>query len=151
MVVTNSAPVADPNGPYLVPVGGTVRFDGSGSSDPDGDTITYAWTEAGGTLDSNTLVNPTFTPGTTPGIYPVTLVVTDEHGAVSAPASTTVVVYDPAGGFVTGGGWIMSPARAYVADATLEGKGDLRLRLQVQEGCVGSRREHRVPVQGRRP
>jgi hypothetical protein len=33
-----------------------------------------------------------------------------------------VVVYDPAGGFVTGGGWIWSPAGAYIADPTLEGK-----------------------------
>jgi hypothetical protein len=33
-----------------------------------------------------------------------------------------VVVYDPNGGFVTGGGWIISPTGAYLADPTLTGK-----------------------------
>ncbi|MBP6179907.1 MAG: hypothetical protein KA480_16415, partial [Anaerolineales bacterium] len=34
-----------------------------------------------------------------------------------------VVVYDPNGGFVTGGGWINSPAGAYLDDPTAVGKG----------------------------
>jgi hypothetical protein len=38
------------------------------------------------------------------------------------PACTMVVVYDPSAGFVTGGGWIDSPAGAYRADETLSGK-----------------------------
>jgi nitrogen fixation protein FixH len=33
-----------------------------------------------------------------------------------------VAVYDPTAGFVTGGGWIMSPTGAYAADLTLTGK-----------------------------
>jgi hypothetical protein len=33
-----------------------------------------------------------------------------------------IPIYDPTGGFVTGGGWIISPPGAYVADPTLTGK-----------------------------
>ena len=38
------------------------------------------------------------------------------------------MVYDPNAGFVTGGGWINSPAGAYAADPSLTGQGELRLR-----------------------
>jgi hypothetical protein len=34
----------------------------------------------------------------------------------------TVPIFDPTAGFVTGGGWFMSPAGAYLADAGLTGK-----------------------------
>ena len=33
-----------------------------------------------------------------------------------------VVIYDPKGGFVTGGGWIDSPLDAYLYDPSLTGK-----------------------------
>jgi hypothetical protein len=51
------------------------KLDGSGSSDPDGDTITYKWSAAGVTFDNDALQKPTgnFVIGTTT----VRLVVTD--------------------------------------------------------------------------
>ena len=49
----------------------------------------------------------------TPGVYTVKLTVTDNDLADSNESVYQyVVVYDPSGGFVTGGGWIHSPAGA---------------------------------------
>lgn len=52
-----------------------VKLDGSASSDPDGDTITYKWSASGVTFDDDTLQKPTggFVIGTTT----VRLIVTD--------------------------------------------------------------------------
>ena len=47
------------------------------------------------------------------GVYTVTLKVTDDDGGYDTrTAPTYVVVYDPSGRFVTGGGWFISPASA---------------------------------------
>jgi hypothetical protein len=47
------------------------------------------------------------------GIYTITVTVTDKNGGVGSSTTTNyVVIYDPSGGFVTGGGWINSPAGA---------------------------------------
>jgi len=58
-----------------------------------------------------------------PGIYDVCLVVND--GVVNSPeVCTSAVVYDPSGGFVTGGGWIASPEGAMpptLMDVTISG------------------------------
>ena len=50
------------------------------------------------------------------GMYTVTLKVTDDDDGVSNTLSIIISVYDPdGGGFVTGGGWIKSPAGSYPA------------------------------------
>ena len=70
----------------------TVAFDGSGSSDPNGDAITYAWDLDGdGLFDDSTAVQPTFTY-TQSGSYTARLRVTDTGSAssVSDPIVITV-------------------------------------------------------------
>jgi glucose/arabinose dehydrogenase/PKD repeat protein len=63
------------------PVPLTVAFDGSGSSDPEGGTLTYAWDLDGdGAFDDSTAVNPSFTYGVA-GTYTVRLRVSDGPGA----------------------------------------------------------------------
>ncbi len=49
---------------------------------------------------------------TTPGVYAVGITVTDKDGGAGSESFKYVVIYDPNGGFVTGGGWINSPSGA---------------------------------------
>jgi hypothetical protein len=52
-------------------------------------------------------VNPGFVPG--PGVYTLVVTATDIAGNSTDSEPVFFVVYDPSGGFVTGGGWIDSP------------------------------------------
>lgn len=225
---SNQAPLANPggNGTYSGGEGTAIQFDGSGSSAPDGDALSYAWDFGDGT--SGTGVAPThayadngsyavtltvndgqggtatatatatvanvapsvgavtapldpqlvgttvsvsapFTdPGaadahaaridwgngtsssgsvsagsaggshtyTAAGVYTVTVEVTDDDGGSASSAFQYVVVYDPAAGFVTGGGWIDSPAGAYAADPALSGKASFGFVSRYQSGAT---------------
>ena len=93
---TNATPVARATGPSVAPVVGTlVSLDGSGSTDPEGSALTYAWTLSAPTGSSAALTgsktsNATFTPDVA-GTFVATLVVND--GAKdSAPVTVTVTV-----------------------------------------------------------
>ena len=56
------------------------------------------------------------------GVYGITVKVTDRRGEFGTGLFEFVVVYDPSGGFVSGGGWIDSPPGAYTPDPTLTGQ-----------------------------
>jgi PKD repeat protein len=71
-----------------------------------------------------------------PGIYSVGVVAVDDAGNESDPAFVYVVVYDPDGGFVTGGGWIYSEPGAYVPDPTLEGKANFGFVSKYKKGAT---------------
>ncbi len=95
-VVENLPPIADAGPDQTLFLGPGVALDGSGSSDPDGDPITYAWTfdsrpaGSAAVLAGATTVNPTFTPDLK-GVYVLRLIVND--GALdSAPDTMTVTV-----------------------------------------------------------
>ena len=93
----NQGPVADPNGPYTGTVGVPLTFDGSGSSDPDGDPLTYHWDFGNGDTDLG--VNPTYTYAAA-GVYTVTLWVTDPHGlAYVQPTTATISLSPPVASF----------------------------------------------------
>ena len=47
-----------------------------------------------------------------------------------------LAVYDPNGGFITGGGWIMSPAGAYVAAPSLTGKANFGFVAKYKKGST---------------
>src|SRR5207302_1138371 len=66
-----------------------MQLDGTGSYDPDGDALTYAWDFGDGTSSGGAQPSHTYTAD---GTYPVTLTVTDARGALSAPAQTTATI-----------------------------------------------------------
>jgi hypothetical protein len=85
----NHAPTADADGPYTGTIGVPVAFDGSGSSDPDGDALTYAWDF--GDASTGVGVTPSHTYVAV-GLYNVTLRVTDTGGLFNDDASTANIV-----------------------------------------------------------
>lgn len=90
----NSPPVANAGPNQTVAAGATVTLNGTGSSDVDGDPLTYAWTlitrPVGSTavLTNATSVSPAFVADK-PGSYTAQLVVRD--GKVNSPPDTVVI------------------------------------------------------------
>ncbi len=73
----------------------------------------------------------------TAGIYTISVDVTDDDlGSGTSTVPYYLVVYDPSGGFATGGGWINSPARSYAADPTLTGKANFGFVSKYKKGAT---------------
>jgi PKD repeat protein/cytochrome c553 len=86
-------PIADPGGPYTGDAGSAVRFDGSGSRDPDGQVVAYSWDFGDGS--SGTGPTPMHTYAAS-GTYNVSLTVTDSQNLTSV-AETTASIADAGG------------------------------------------------------
>ena len=93
----NDAPTADAGENQTVGEGAAVTLTGSGS-DPEGEALTYAWTQTGGanvSLDDDTAQGPAFTAPTelvTDAALVFSLVVTDARGSASQADTVTVTV-----------------------------------------------------------
>jgi hypothetical protein len=70
------------------------------------------------------------------GVYEVVVEATDRAGNTATSEPRLLVIYDPEGGFVTGGGWIYSDLGAYVPDPTLEGKANFGFVSKYKKGAT---------------
>jgi len=89
----NQAPIAaftySPSSPD---VGVWVRFDGAGSSDPDGTIASYTWSFGDGTMPvTRTGTSYEYHQFTAAGTYTVTLTVTDDDGATNSTTQAVAV------------------------------------------------------------
>ncbi len=122
---------ADAGGPYLVQVEGAIQLDGTATG-PCGDPLSFLWTAQAGSFNDETLEDPIYTAPNEAGIDE--LAFTANCGDLSGTAVTTVVVYAPGGGFVTGGGWIDSQPGAYALDPALAGKANFGFVSKYSKG-----------------
>jgi hypothetical protein len=92
----NTAPTADAGPDQTVDTGAVVSLDGSGSSDPEGDTLTFSWSflvrpsGSNASLSNETAQDPSFTADVA-GQYVVELEVNDGN-ETSSPNSVTITV-----------------------------------------------------------
>ena len=94
--VENQAPVADAGADQeLTDIDNTlavvVRFDATGSSDPDGTLATYNWSLDGEQVSANAIDSVALAPGS----YEIALAVTDEDGARSVDTFSVLINRNP--------------------------------------------------------
>jgi hypothetical protein len=80
-------------------------------------------------------VEATIDAFTEPGVHEICVRGTDTVGNTGPQECILLAAYDPTAGFVTGGGWIWSPAGAYGAEPELEGKANFGFVSKYKKGA----------------
>jgi PKD repeat protein len=94
-VELNQAPVADAGGPYTINEGAVLNLNGTGSSDPNGDPLAFAWDLDGdGSYDDSTAATPSHIFADE-GAYTIGLQVSDSLLNDSDTATVTVLNVAP--------------------------------------------------------
>ncbi len=141
MTILSAPPVVGPISvsAAVVPVGTSITARSAVSNPFTSEVMTarFLWGDGstGAALPCTTLASGSHAY-TTPGVYTVTLEVADDDGECVRVGYEFVVVYDPTGGFATGGGWIMSPQGAYAADVALSGKASFGFVSKYLKGAT---------------
>ncbi|WP_345432833.1 PKD domain-containing protein, partial [Modestobacter marinus] len=90
---TGVAPNVAPTAAFTSAVDGlSATLDASGSSDRDGQVLSWSWTLGDGATATGTTVSHTYAEA---GTYPVTLTVTDDDGATAQQSSSVTVTAPP--------------------------------------------------------
>ena len=102
-IASNAAPTANAGAAQSITLpANTVQLDGSGSNDADGTVASYSWSETSGpsiiSFSPGAAAQKPTVSGLVAGSYVFALVVTDNGGVVSKPASVSITVNSaPAG------------------------------------------------------
>lgn len=137
VTIANRAPTANGGGPYNSVRNVPITFDGSASSDPDGDSLTYTWDFGDGTIGTG--VSPTHA-FISRGTFTITLTVSDGT-ETSAPAEVTITIANQpptanAGGPYTG---VRNVAITFDGSASTDPEIDpLRYDWDFGDGSTGS-------------
>lgn len=136
VTVRNADPVitavTGPAGPIGISGGSavariSVSFTDAGTADTHTTTI-----DCGNSTLASAAGDCTYTAA---GVYTVTATVNDDDNGGDTETLQYVVVYDPGAGFVTGGGWITSPAGAYAANPALTGRANFGFNSKYTKGA----------------
>lgn len=95
-ITINDPPIADAGGPQIISIGDTVSFDGSFSTDPDGEIVSYEWDVADGVILDGAEVAHQYTQA---GSYQVRLTVRDNAGAENSDYTIVTVNAPPVANF----------------------------------------------------
>lgn len=144
VTVVNVAPAV---GTIVAPIdpiqlNSTITLNADFSDPGTQDTHTGTWEWGDGT-SSNAAIQEANGSGnasgthtyTTPGVYTIKLTITDKDGSSAESVFEYVVVYNQDGGYVTGGGWIDSPAGAYTTNLSLTGKANFGFVSKYEQGA----------------
>lgn len=112
-------PTAVLDGPYAGSEGGSIAMSAAGSSDPDGDALTYRWSFGDGAIGTGVAVSHTYAQD---GAYTVQLVVTDVRG-LEATTTTTAQVSNVAPTINAFAGATLLPGERYSASGTFTDPG----------------------------
>jgi hypothetical protein len=116
----NHAPTANAGNAQTVFKRAQATLDGSGSNDADGNPLSYAWTQTGGTsvlLSSSTSAKPTFTAPGISGALTFQLIVSDGQIS-SAPSNVTFTVANRAPTAATTANGTVAAATSFSLDGT---------------------------------
>jgi hypothetical protein len=117
----------------------TISFNFTDDNSNDTHTIIFDWGD-GNTSEVNPQTGSRTAEDThvysQVGVYAVTLSVTDNVCESASAEYRYIVVYDPNGGFVTGGGWINSPEGALTANPSLTGKANFGFVSKYKKGAT---------------
>ncbi|MEN2283510.1 HYR domain-containing protein, partial [Algoriphagus sp. SE2] len=107
------------------------------SAEVEGNIVEAFWDWDDGTTTSIIDFNSDYTARhvySDAGVYQIRLIVKDECGRVLDKSTDLAVIFDPDGGFVTGGGTIWSPKGAYLPDTEAEGRANFGFIAKYKKG-----------------
>jgi DNA/RNA endonuclease G (NUC1) len=113
-------PVAAVNGPFAGQEGGpSISMSGAGSTDPDGDALTYLWSFGDGATDTGPSVSHTYAQD---GNFNVRLIVRDVRGLADT-ITTTATISNVAPVIASFGGTTLLPGETYSASGSFTDPG----------------------------